>query len=138
VNRRIQKPPIGLNTGQLDQLNHTIGQINSQVGKLAPDKDPPEILVAYRINGFKPRLDIAGGVNVDLMWFTQPAVCMHKADIGNGGMAGTICGVAATHIFKGAYLCTAHAQGGAVGIADILAKARAERKAAQGPGHGSN
>ena len=41
-------------TAMLTQLNHTMQEINSQLGKLAPGSDPPQVLIAYHIKGFRP------------------------------------------------------------------------------------
>ncbi len=110
----------------LDQLNHAIKEVNSQLGKLAPGSDPPQVLVAYHVNGFKPRLDMVGGVHLDLKWMTQPPICLQMKEAVENGQDAHVCQAPATHVWRGNYVCADHAPEDSVAIAELMAQAQAK------------
>lgn len=83
------------------QLNRMFGEINAQVGRLAPDG---QVLVAYMVQGFRPALDAQGGLSVDLKWLKKDPKCLY------GLKDASPCLKPATHAAPGGiYLCEDHA-----------------------------
>lgn len=118
----------------VDQLNRMFRQVNSQLGKLAPQDGPPQVLVAYRVQGFVPRMDLVGGMHLKLAWFTQPPVCTQVVPGGTQEHP-QICGQQATHLWQGQYVCAAHAPAGAQLLTDVVAREQGPADESETEGH---